>query len=229
LKPYRTYIGSCTTEDITRPESGPSGTARRRRRPQNPDATRQALLDAALRLFSERGFHGATVKAIAQEAGVTKGAFYHHFESKEDVLRQIHAEYAGQMALDARDVAEQTEDPPGVQLRTLIERAVIALGSHREHVAVYYQENRFLSERSYTSIRRLHEEQSNIVLDIITRGKAAGEIRSDIEPKILLVSISGITAWIYQWYQPGGPLALEQIAASLSQVILDPVIKEPGV
>jgi AcrR family transcriptional regulator len=182
----------------------------------------------ALRLFSESGFAATTVKAISQEAGVTKGAFYHHFESKEDVLRQIHAEYAGQMVLGAREVAARTDLPPARQLWMLIERAVIALGRHRAHVAVFYQENRFLSEQSYSSIQELHDEQATILLDIIYRADAAGELRPGIEAKILLVAISGMTAWIYQWYQPGGPLSLDEIATSLTQIILEPVLVGSG-
>jgi TetR/AcrR family transcriptional regulator, cholesterol catabolism regulator len=194
-----------------------------KRGPYAPDATRQALLDASLELFSERGFHGATVQAVSQRAGVTKGAFYHHFESKEDVLQQIHEEYAGEMVAGAREVAA-ADLSPAEQLRAIIERAVVALGVHREAVAVFYQENRFLSGRSYKAIRAMHDEQEQILLDIIDRAIAAGEVRKDVDPKLLMFAISGMTGWIYQWYQPDGPLTLEQIAEQLADIILLPVL-----
>jgi AcrR family transcriptional regulator len=195
-----------------------------KRGPYAPDATRQALLDASLDLFSERGFHGATVQAVAQRAGVTKGAFYHHFDSKEDILQQIHEEYAGEMVGGAREVAAAEDLTPAEQLRSIITRAVIALGSHRAAVAVFYQENRFLSGRSFKATRAMHDEQEQILLDIIDRAAAAGELRKDVDPKLLMFAISGMTAWIYQWYQPGGPLSLEQIAEQLADIILLPVL-----
>ncbi len=49
---------------------------------------RQRLLDAAARLFRERGFDGVTVADVAKEAGLTHGAFYGHFASKEDLIAQ---------------------------------------------------------------------------------------------------------------------------------------------
>lgn len=211
-----------------------SETATRNNRPARkrgsyaPDVTRQTLLDVALQLFSERGFHTTTVQSIAQRAGVTKGAFYHHFESKEDVLRQIHAEYAGEMVLGAREIAARTDLRPAQQLRALIERAVISLGRHRQHVAVFYQENRFLHGEQYAAIREMHDEEEAILLDVIARGQATGEVRPDVDPKLLIFAISGMTAWIYQWYQESGPMTLEQIAVRLADVILEPVAVAPA-
>jgi AcrR family transcriptional regulator len=49
-------------------------------------ATRRKLLEAAEHLIAERGFEAASLAAIAEEAGVSKGAIYHHFQSKNDLL-----------------------------------------------------------------------------------------------------------------------------------------------
>ncbi len=62
-------------------------TPRIRRAP--PQARRADLLDAAERCFAERGYHETTVDAIAQRAGVSKGAFYWHFESKRDAFSAL--------------------------------------------------------------------------------------------------------------------------------------------
>jgi AcrR family transcriptional regulator len=58
------------------------GAKRTRRGPH----TRQQILDASLRLFSERGFARTTVRDIARQAGITDAAIYYHFESKRDLL-----------------------------------------------------------------------------------------------------------------------------------------------
>ena len=120
----------------------------RKRGSYAPEATRKAILDAALRLFSQRGFHATTVQAITNGARLSKGAFYHHFVSKEHVLQEIHAEYAVEMVAGAREVMADTSLTPIEQLRSIITRAVIALGRHHLHVAVFYQELRFLDRKS---------------------------------------------------------------------------------
>jgi AcrR family transcriptional regulator len=53
------------------------------------NATRHKVLDAAVRLFSRRGFHGTSVRAIAEEAGIAQGLLYSHFGSKDDVLAAL--------------------------------------------------------------------------------------------------------------------------------------------
>ena len=64
--------------------------------------TRQALLDAAGAVFAEKGFHGASIDMVAEEAGYTKGAVYAHFSSKEDLYLAL---------LDAH---LQSADPPWI-------------------------------------------------------------------------------------------------------------------
>src|SRR3954470_9856867 len=63
--------------------------------------TRAALLDAAARVYARRGFDGATLDEVADEAGFTKGAVYAHFGSKDNLLLALMEEYV------AAEVAEQ--------------------------------------------------------------------------------------------------------------------------
>src|SRR5256885_2715847 len=55
-------------------------------RAQSAARTRSRLLEAAQRVFFERGFHGASLEAVAEEAGLSKGAVYSRFESKADLF-----------------------------------------------------------------------------------------------------------------------------------------------
>lgn len=58
----------------------------RRTREQKRAANRQRLLDAALKVFSDRGYHGATIEEIAAESGLSNGALYYNFRNKEDLF-----------------------------------------------------------------------------------------------------------------------------------------------
>lgn len=60
---------------------------RERQRTQG-EATRQAILDAAAALAREKGFDAMSIRDVCAAAGVTTGAFYHHFSSKDDLLNQ---------------------------------------------------------------------------------------------------------------------------------------------
>lgn len=74
---------------VARISSTRSGRGQARTRPtreQKRAANRQRLLDAALRVFSERGYHGATIEDIAEESGLSNGAVYYNFRNKEELF-----------------------------------------------------------------------------------------------------------------------------------------------
>jgi AcrR family transcriptional regulator len=58
-------------------------------RERRAQETRQLILDAAYRLFARQGYGQTSVDGIIAEAGASKGAFYHHFASKEELFRAL--------------------------------------------------------------------------------------------------------------------------------------------
>jgi AcrR family transcriptional regulator len=73
-------------------------------------ATRKQLVDIARRLFAERGYEGASVEAVLRESGVSRGALYHHFDSKEALfeaaLESVEADIAHKTARAARGATD---------------------------------------------------------------------------------------------------------------------------
>jgi AcrR family transcriptional regulator len=93
---------------------------------QRTEATRRALLDAAKRIFARDGFEAARIEDIAGATGHTRGAFYAHFNSKEDLFFALLEQEAGVRLRDLRDVLERCSGSAG-RLRALrkfyVERA----------------------------------------------------------------------------------------------------------
>jgi len=80
------------------------------RKAEQSEATRNALVEAARRLFSERGYASVSTEEIVQAAGVTRGALYHHFRDKQDlfaeVVERLEQEVLEQVAGAALEVQE---------------------------------------------------------------------------------------------------------------------------
>src|SRR5919112_1135602 len=67
---------------------------------QRSEQTRGALLAAARRLFAERGYAEVGTEEIVREAGVTRGALYHHFEGKRDLMRAVYEQLEAELSAE---------------------------------------------------------------------------------------------------------------------------------
>lgn len=79
-----------------------SGTEKRTQA-ERSEATRTALIAAGRRLFAERGYAGVGTEEIVREAGVTRGALYHHFDGKRDLLRVVYEQLEAELAQELAD------------------------------------------------------------------------------------------------------------------------------
>lgn len=185
------------------------------RGPYRPDLTRQAILDSALALFETNGFHATSVHAVADAAGVTKGAFYHHFESKEELVHIIHDQLVDYQLREI-DAIVANAGSPAEQLRELISMWVCTAVRFRSHVAIYQQERRYLEEALGEDGDRITER----TVQIVQAGIDDGSFRPNADAKIATLGVTGMTAWVYQWLGETGPLKPQQVADLLADMVL---------
>jgi AcrR family transcriptional regulator len=102
--------------------------------PRTYGSSRDRLLDAAERVLLEGGLAGFGVAAVVEEAGLTKGALFHHFKSKDELLaalvERLAAEVEGQLA----KLAAADDDPVGRSLRAQIELTFTLVDDQRERL-----------------------------------------------------------------------------------------------
>jgi AcrR family transcriptional regulator len=91
--------------------SNPTDTARPSRREAEALATREALIDAAIELFTQKGYAGVGTEEIVARANVTRGALYHHFADKRDLFRAVVEKVEGDLVAGIAAKMEAQEDP----------------------------------------------------------------------------------------------------------------------
>jgi len=108
---------------VTTAREAPIAPARREKKLRQGPVTREQILDASLRLFSEKGFARTSVRDIAQAAGITDAAIYYHFASKRDLFEALLDERGFTAALESLERADITAGPtdaiPAMALRAL--------------------------------------------------------------------------------------------------------------
>lgn len=196
----------------------------RRRRVVWPDGydpvqTQASLYKSALELIESKGFDGTSVAQIADHAGLTKGAFYHHFENKEDLLRTIHDEYVdAQLELVDRVLAEHSD--PRDRLYQLIRASVLSIENFRANVTIFYQERRYLLDKGFEEVRVKRDRLESVFLDVIRQGTEEGVFGDGFDPQVTALGILGMCAWASQWFKSGGRLSAEQVADEFARLVL---------
>jgi AcrR family transcriptional regulator len=159
---------------------------------------RTRILDAAIRVFAEHGYHEARVGDIAEDAGVAHGLLYHYFASKDDVLRTIFVENWGQLIARFRAV-EFADEPAGEKLEGI---AKILLRTWRNDPALVTVMVREVA-RSHQLQDRVDEvrEAFAIVQRIVEEGQAAGAFRRDVDARLASWLFYGgleevLTGWV---------------------------------
>ena len=178
-----------------------------------------AILDAAIDCFETKGYEAASVQMIVDRANVTKGAFYHYFQSKEDLLLMIHDAFMDHEhrmidAIVARGGSRREV------LATLIEEIVVSVEVFKPHMTIFIEQRRFLSEMRFVKVKEKRDEFERRVVEIIDSGIAAGEFRDMPSSRLLAFGITGMCSWAYQWFSPGR-MSARDIGRMYASFLLD--------
>lgn len=189
-------------------------------RVRDPDATRAALLNSAVKLFAKQGYDGTSVQQVVDDANRTKGAFYYYFDSKEDLLQQLHDNSVDYQLDLLRQVLER-DDPADVQLKDLVITVLMEpMGVYKSEIAVFTHELRRLSDEGFEDVLAKRDEFERCVVEIIERGVKAGIFKDLGSPRLLAFGIIGMCSWSLNWLDPEGALTPRQIGELFAELVV---------
>lgn len=196
-------------------------------RTYDPERTREALVEAAIELFGKKGFRGTSVQELVNHAGLTKGAFYHHYESKEDVFHVIHDEFIDE-TLRRQEVILEMFDTAHERLYHLLLMLVGIVVEYRPNVEIFFQEKTVLQhDGRFAEVFEKRDKAMRRYVDAIKLGVDNGEFRPDVNPRLAAFGLLGMCDWTYQWYRPGGRASGRQIAETFARMGLHSLTTSP--
>jgi len=180
---------------------------------------KERIIEAALHLFEENGYHAVTVDKIVQRSGTSKGGFYHNFKSKDELLYTIHDTFITYVLDKAKEAYEKYETP-AERLYETVKSFVMMFDKFRSHVTVFYQESLYLSPEYFLSIKEKRDAYQKNMFSIVQEGIEKGEFRREIPVPIMSMAIFGMINWTYRWYKSEGEYTIEQIANMYADLIM---------
>jgi len=181
---------------------------------------RDRLLKGAARLFAARGYHAVGMTELGEAVGLSRGAIYHHIESKQDMLDEICSRYMSELGAAALEVVRD-EPAPLARLKRLGEQLVRAIFDNQAELTVCFREIQSLEEPRRAHVLALHAAYEKVWKSVLIEGADAGVFKpySAIRLKALL----GMFYYSYIWMQQGKPETIPSITAMFNEIVADTV------
>ena len=178
----------------------------------------EAIRDAALTLFAERGFRATTMNDVARAVGVRAPSLYNHVRSKHELLREIMVTTMDEL-IQGFHAAVATTCDRVEQLRRATEAHVRYHTRHRREAFVGSREIPSLKPGARRVILDKRREYSMLFRDLIDRGAKEGVfvVRS---PRLVAYAILDMGIGLAAWFRPDGPCTEQEVAQSYGQFAL---------
>jgi TetR/AcrR family transcriptional regulator, cholesterol catabolism regulator len=186
---------------------------------QPPRERGEEVYAAALRLFTQKGYHATSMQDIAAAVGLYKGSLYHYIGSKEELLVQVFERAMGSLLADVERIANDSALPPSDQLRRVIRAHVEAVASNLDALTVYLHDFRGLTGVALETVSAQREHYRALLETVIARGVSEGEFAAT-DVGIATLGVLGMCNWLAQWYRPAGRLGPRQIADRFADMVL---------
>ena len=193
--------------------------SQRRRAPQ--------IIDAAARVFAERGFHGATTQDIADVLGIRQASLYYYFSSKEAALELVCLRGVEGFFEAAKTIAARRESAQK-RLISLIGSHLSPLVDRADFVKVFLNERQHLPRESRRRIGRWSRGLERIFEDVIKEGVAKGEFRADLDVRLATLAILGMCNAASSWQRKEN-IDVNDIAEEFARLMTDGMGKRPTV
>lgn len=168
------------------------------------------IVQAAINLFQQKGYHATSMQDIADAVGLQKGSLYHYISGKEDLLVVIIHDALG--SYNARLAEIRVLDLPVRQ------RLELAVRSHLKGIAenlgmltIFLRESYALNPDQQRMINEESDRYNQMFEELFTEGIQNGEMR-DLDPKFATRVVLGACNWFYRWYRPGGAQSIDEMA-----------------
>ncbi|MGE0304582.1 MAG: TetR/AcrR family transcriptional regulator [Acidimicrobiia bacterium] len=191
---------------------------------------RRQLVEAAARVFAEKGFHKTSFSDIAEHLEIDRASLYYYVGSKSDLFEAVALAPAEENIRSIEEI-RASDLAPQEKLTAAIEQLMASFHERYPYLYIYIREDVRKLEMDAKRDRRMHriERRYNAAfVDIIVEGQESGAFDPTLPPKVLAYSIVGMLAWSHQWFRPDGSVSGPEIGQGLATMVLEGLERKPA-
>ncbi|MQY31853.1 TetR/AcrR family transcriptional regulator [Nocardia aurantia] len=181
-----------------------------------------AIIEASIVTMAEHGYHGTSVRDIAERAGLSATAMYHYFPSKQALLAMIMERGIDALLDRTRTALQRAGNNPANRLCALVEEQVLFHVEDPHSTLLGTSELRALEEPARTPHLAKRHAQQRMFDDVVSQGVELGAFRTPLPTeasRAIVVMCTGVASW----FSPDGPASAEEIVRRYQRLALDMV------
>lgn len=163
------------------------------------DDQRQKILTAAAGVFSDKGFHGATMDDIADQVGTTKASIYYYYKSKDIVLYEICRATVDAALAYLDEILSDESLTESDRLRVLISRHLQFMEENVDAWTVFFHELGGRDDPEAKAIRKKQRQFGDGIERMLAQAMESGDFRSVLPTRIVVLAILGMSNWSHRW------------------------------
>ncbi len=188
--------------------------------------TEEKIIEIAIELMDERGYHGMTFEDIAKRLNVTRPALYHYYSRKEQLLLEIHNRAQSHLVKSSQEIFEKDLACLECLYLLLNNHALIAT-KHAQVMSVMFEEEHNLASHERRKIRKVRIEYTQRFIVVYRQAQEDGYLLDDSDPRLTVFLMLGTCNWITHWYKEG-EWPPEYVAETVARNLLRGVLTENG-
>ncbi len=183
------------------------------------DRNRNKILSAAMKVFSGKGFHKATLDEICRRADLGKGTIYQHFSNKKDLFLAIVDSFAAELGKRIEDAVNGIEDD-FLRLRKAVSAYMGFHGGHRAFYRLLIHEESSFTKEIHERFRTKYFSHLQILEEVLRRGMKNGKMKK-MNPRTATFALIGMcNLTIFRWLLSERPYPLEREAGPILKIFL---------
>ena len=177
------------------------------------------ISEAAIAAMSEHGYHGTSVRDIADRAGMSSAALYHHFTSKQDLLFRITDRGIEALVRQTEAALLASPNDPAARLRAIVRVHVLTHTENQQGSFIGNSEIRSLEPANRAVVVSKRDQQKRIFDRVVQEGVERGVFTTPYPQEAAMAIITMCTA-VAQWYRSDGPWRPDGIADRYADLAL---------
>jgi TetR/AcrR family transcriptional regulator, cholesterol catabolism regulator len=184
------------------------------------------VLDAAAKVFFERGYAAARVQDVGDELGLLKGSIYYYIDTKEDLLFRLVEGVHEDVENIIEQVAASDLDALG-KIELYVRLQISYTLDKLERITVYYHDLEQLSPDRLEIVLAKRRAHDRFIAQLIREAQTTGVADPSLDPSLLTQCLFATVIGVYRWWRPRGRFGKQATAEGCAQYVLRGIIGRP--